>query len=63
MYLLVYSKSPKPPKPKGKEKRVWANNGTNDKELDYSGSNSSTNNPEQDLEITAEQVGFKRFRF
>ncbi|XP_062861356.1 signal recognition particle receptor subunit alpha [Trichomycterus rosablanca] len=53
------SKSPKPQKPKGKEKRVWENHGTNTKDLDYSSSNSlnPTCNLEQDPEVTAEQVG------
>ncbi|XP_060780022.1 signal recognition particle receptor subunit alpha isoform X2 [Neoarius graeffei] len=50
------NKSPKPQKPKGKEKRVWDMGGTSTKDLDYSGSNnkSSFNNQGQDDEFPAE---------
>lgn len=52
------SKSPKPPKSKGKEKRVWDMGGTSTKNLDYSESNKSfINNGGQDEEIPAETVG------
>ncbi|KAK3548887.1 hypothetical protein QTP70_021244 [Hemibagrus guttatus] len=55
------NKSPKPQKPKGKEKRVWDMGGTSTKDLDYSGiNNRKYNNQEQDEEFPAEmqiQVG------
>ncbi|MCJ8733397.1 hypothetical protein PDJAM_G00222850 [Pangasius djambal] len=56
------NKSPKPQKPKGKEKRIWDMGGTSTKDLDYSGTNnkSSFNNQVQDEEFPAEtqiQVG------
>ncbi|XP_053479185.1 signal recognition particle receptor subunit alpha isoform X3 [Ictalurus furcatus] len=56
------NKSPKPQKPKGKEKRVWDMGGTSTKDLDYSGTNNknSFNNQGQDEEFPAEtriQVG------
>ncbi|XP_053533984.1 signal recognition particle receptor subunit alpha isoform X3 [Ictalurus punctatus] len=56
------NKSPKPQKPKGKEKRVWDMGGTSTKHLDYSGTNNknSFNNQGQDEEFPAEtqiQVG------
>ncbi|KAF4091500.1 hypothetical protein AMELA_G00037720 [Ameiurus melas] len=59
---LFDSKSPKPQKPKGKEKRVWDMGGTSTKDLDYSGTNNknSFNNQGQDEELPAEtqiQVG------
>ncbi|XP_034161285.1 signal recognition particle receptor subunit alpha isoform X6 [Pangasianodon hypophthalmus] len=56
------NKSPKPQKPKGKEKRIWDMGGTSTKDLDYSGTNnkSTFNNQGQDEEFPAEtqiQVG------
>ncbi|XP_058243228.1 signal recognition particle receptor subunit alpha isoform X2 [Hemibagrus wyckioides] len=55
------NKSPKPQKPKGKEKRVWDMGGTSTKNLDYSETNNRKyNNQEQDEEFPAEmqiQVG------
>ncbi|XP_048836328.1 signal recognition particle receptor subunit alpha [Brienomyrus brachyistius] len=36
------SKSPKPQKPKGKQKRTWDNGGSSTKELDYSNSNGNS---------------------
>uniref|UniRef100_A0A8C9RJN1 SRP receptor subunit alpha n=1 Tax=Scleropages formosus TaxID=113540 RepID=A0A8C9RJN1_SCLFO len=38
-FTLANRKSPKPQKPKGKEKRVWDMGGSSTKELDYSASN------------------------
>lgn len=61
LHVVCDSKSPKPQKPKGKEKRVWDMGGTSTKNLDYSGSNdkSSLNNQGQDEEFVAETVGIK----
>ncbi|XP_048023654.1 signal recognition particle receptor subunit alpha [Megalobrama amblycephala] len=52
------SKSPKPPKPKGKEKRVWDMGGRNTGELDYSGTNGNNSNDaqNQDYEASAEPL-------
>ncbi|XP_067245792.1 signal recognition particle receptor subunit alpha [Chanodichthys erythropterus] len=52
------SKSPKPPKPKGKEKRVWDMGGRNTGELDYSGTNgnNSSDAQNQDYEASAEPL-------
>lgn len=56
--FVLHSKSPKPPKPKGKEKRVWDMGGRNTGELDYSGTNGNNSNDaqNQDYEASAEPV-------
>uniref|UniRef100_A0A3B3VA18 SRP receptor subunit alpha n=1 Tax=Poecilia latipinna TaxID=48699 RepID=A0A3B3VA18_9TELE len=42
MIFTTHSKSPKPPKPKGKVNRVWDNGGSSTKNLDYSNKNGET---------------------
>ncbi|KAM9481126.1 signal recognition particle receptor subunit alpha isoform 1-T1 [Clarias gariepinus] len=54
------NKSPKPQKPKGKEKRVWEMGGTSTKDLDYSGTNKNLFNHQSQDEFSVEtqiQVG------
>uniref|UniRef100_A0A9J7ZM44 SRP receptor subunit alpha n=2 Tax=Cyprinus carpio TaxID=7962 RepID=A0A9J7ZM44_CYPCA len=56
--LLLYSKSPKPQKPKGKANRVWDMSGKSIGELDYSGANgnNSSDAQNQDPDAIAEPV-------
>lgn len=55
---VLYSKSPKPQKPKGKMNRVWDMGGKRIAELDYSGTNgdNSSDAQNQDPDATAEPV-------
>uniref|UniRef100_A0A672PE55 SRP receptor subunit alpha n=1 Tax=Sinocyclocheilus grahami TaxID=75366 RepID=A0A672PE55_SINGR len=54
--VVLYSKSPKPQKPKGKVNRVWDMSGKSIGELDYSGTNgnNSSDAQNQDPDATAE---------
>lgn len=56
--FVLHSKSPKPPKPKGKANRVWEMGGRNTGELDYSGTNGNNSGDaqNQDYEGSAEPV-------
>lgn len=59
LHVIRDSKSPKPQKPKGKEKRVWEMGGTSTKDLDYSGTNKNLFNHQSQDEFSVETVGIE----
>uniref|UniRef100_A0A3B3YQJ9 SRP54-type proteins GTP-binding domain-containing protein n=1 Tax=Poecilia mexicana TaxID=48701 RepID=A0A3B3YQJ9_9TELE len=54
MIFTTRSKSPKPPKPKGKVNRVWDNGGSSTKNLDYSNKNGETSLGEDQKNLEAQ---------